>query len=451
MKSSFALLSVALANASDESCSGGTCAQDESTLLQIQSLRHKFGTTKTLLPGEEDYIGCFVDDNSRDMGSMLGAYNNDEFNTFALCQAACGDSLYMSLQWGGECFCADAYGTDDQYIQVEDSECSGRDIEPCFSNSHNCGGSWRQAIYAIPANLWPRVMLGDRAKCNTNENLAYVDSQQACQSLANANGHAFYSFRHNANDQGHKCFSSERCDDDSGLLYGGRTNEWYVYAKSEDGSSCTGTYEAEDATMDGGQVDSNHEGFTGSGFVNYLANDDEHIEWTLPSCNGGAVTLAFRYALSSGDRPLQVMLNGEEVTGALSTPATGAWTTYGRATLTVTLAEGANTVRLVVAGASGANVDSLIVLDGVPSYTIAPYGDAACPSGKDVTTADECRDAHTALGMEISPEWNGAHNSIPSACSTREYNWGGQHHFHFDTKDIGAGVARSDLAPVCLV
>lgn len=199
-------------------------------------------------------------------------------------------------------------------------------------------------------------------------------------------------------------------------------------------------------------MDSNHEGFTGSGFFNYLANNNDYIEWTLPSCSGGLARLDFRYALSSGNRPLQVLLNGEEVESALSFPATGGWDIkYSRASLLVRLNAGTNTVRLVAAGSSGANVDSLIVLSGEPSYTIAPYGDAACPSGKDVTTADECRTAHTQLGLEIDPEWNGRHGGIPSACSTREYNWGGQHHFHFDTKEIGQGVARADLAPVCKV
>merc|ERR1719230_26428 len=79
---------------------------------------------------------------------MRGATGNAATNTFELCRATCGASQYMSLQYGGECFCADSYGNGPQYVQVANSECN-RVIEPCSSNSHNCGGTWRQAIYQI--------------------------------------------------------------------------------------------------------------------------------------------------------------------------------------------------------------------------------------------------------------------------------------------------------------
>jgi hypothetical protein len=98
--------------------------------------------------GEAEYIGCFVDDGSRDLGTMIGGTNSAGTNTFELCRAACGDHLYMSLQYGGECFCANSYGNGAQYVQVADSECGARN-EPCYSNSHNCGGTWRQAIYRL--------------------------------------------------------------------------------------------------------------------------------------------------------------------------------------------------------------------------------------------------------------------------------------------------------------
>ena len=99
---------------------------------------------------EATYIGCFVDDSARDLGAMEGAWTNAATNTFELCRAHCSGHAYMSLQWGGECFCADAYATAGQYMQVADSECMTRTTqEPCFSSSHSCGGAWRQAIYRL--------------------------------------------------------------------------------------------------------------------------------------------------------------------------------------------------------------------------------------------------------------------------------------------------------------
>merc|ERR1719240_1020936 len=81
---------------------------------------------------------------------MVGVHNNAATNTYELCKAECErrGTQYMSLQWGGECFCADAYSTGDQYYQVDDSECNVV-REPCSPNSHNCGGTWRNAIYQI--------------------------------------------------------------------------------------------------------------------------------------------------------------------------------------------------------------------------------------------------------------------------------------------------------------
>jgi len=98
--------------------------------------------------GEAEFVGCFVDDENRDLGEMVGTRDNAGTNTFALCRAACGDSQYMSLQFGGECFCSNSYGNGDVYEQRDASECDVHH-EPCASHSHNCGGTWRNAIYQI--------------------------------------------------------------------------------------------------------------------------------------------------------------------------------------------------------------------------------------------------------------------------------------------------------------
>jgi len=74
--------------------------------------------------GEDLFVGCFIDDGARDLGDMVGTRDNAATNTFALCRAACGDSTYMSLQYGGECFCSNSYGNGAQYAQVDESECN---------------------------------------------------------------------------------------------------------------------------------------------------------------------------------------------------------------------------------------------------------------------------------------------------------------------------------------
>jgi len=134
-------------------------------------------------PGADEYVGCFVDDRARDLGQMVGATQNAATNTFELCRAACGDSRYMSLQYGGECFCADSYGNGDQYVQVDDSECN-RVVEPCSSNSHNCGGTWRQAIYEInepPLHNFGQA--GGGNACADGRDVSEEDCLEAAQSL----------------------------------------------------------------------------------------------------------------------------------------------------------------------------------------------------------------------------------------------------------------------------
>jgi len=95
---------------------------------------------------ESQYLGCFVDDPARDLGAME---EGGAIYTHATCLARCQGSQFMSLQYGGECFCADAYGTASQYRQADESECN-MVRNPCSSDSaHNCGGTWHQAIYQI--------------------------------------------------------------------------------------------------------------------------------------------------------------------------------------------------------------------------------------------------------------------------------------------------------------
>ena len=117
-------------------------------------------------------------------------------------------------------------------------------------------------------------------------------------------------------------------------------------------------------TVDGGtatiigahSVDTTNAGFTGSGYI--LHSGEGSIEYTFTSF-AVPYDLSVRFALDSGDRPLEVILNGVSL-GNLSFPATGAFTTWGTtANFTITPLSGTNTIRLQTTGSSGANVDQL--------------------------------------------------------------------------------------------
>jgi hypothetical protein len=132
-------------------------------------------------------------------------------------------------------------------------------------------------------------------------------------------------------------------------------------------SSSTGNrYEAENGTYSAGStVDSNHAGFSGTGFVNTPNAAGSYVEWTVNTAQAGNTTINIAYAngQASGqtiDRPADVTVNGTNVKTAQSFPGTANWDTWATISLTVPLNAGANTIRLTATTANGdPNLDYL--------------------------------------------------------------------------------------------
>ena len=118
--------------------------------------------------------------------------------------------------------------------------------------------------------------------------------------------------------------------------------------------------EAEDATLTGPQVATNHGGYTGSGFADYGSTTGETITWSYSAPTAGSYPLTFRYANGSGDRPLSLSVNGGTGT-TLSFPNSGGWTSWGTVTATVSLNAGSNTITLTTTINNGPNVDHLVI------------------------------------------------------------------------------------------
>jgi hypothetical protein len=128
--------------------------------------------------------------------------------------------------------------------------------------------------------------------------------------------------------------------------------------------AATTTYQAEGATIFHGLVESNHAGFTGSGFVNYDNEVGSYVQWSVTVAAAGSTSLVFRYANGTTTaRPTAVAVDGTTV----ATPTfagTGAWTTWTTATVTTTLTAGTHTVRATATTANGGpNVDEVTVTD----------------------------------------------------------------------------------------
>jgi alpha-galactosidase len=121
--------------------------------------------------------------------------------------------------------------------------------------------------------------------------------------------------------------------------------------------------QAEDASITQGAVESNHLGFTGTGFVNTDNVVGSGVTWTVNATTAGPVTVTIRYANGSTmDRPMELAVNGTVVAASLSFPPTGNWDTWADATVTVTLNAGANAVRLTATTAGGGpNLDKITI------------------------------------------------------------------------------------------
>ncbi|MFD9943738.1 fibronectin type III domain-containing protein [Nonomuraea sp. NPDC059023] len=116
-------------------------------------------------------------------------------------------------------------------------------------------------------------------------------------------------------------------------------------------------HQAEDAVISQGVVESNHAGFTGTGFVNYDNVTGSYVEWTVTAATAGTVNAVIRYANGTTvNRPLNV--NG----ATADFPGTGAWTTWQTKTVPIQLQAGVNKIRATATTANGGpNVDRLSI------------------------------------------------------------------------------------------
>jgi glycosyl hydrolase group 75 (putative chitosanase)/carbohydrate binding protein with CBM6 domain len=137
-----------------------------------------------------------------------------------------------------------------------------------------------------------------------------------------------------------------------------------VPAVATSASAATTTYQAENAARTQGVVESNHAGYTGSGFVNYDNVTGSSVTFTVNVGTAGNASLAFRYSNGTTvNRPMTIAVDGTTV----ATPqfaSTSVWTTWNTTTVNATLSAGSHTIKTTATTANGGpNLDSLTVTD----------------------------------------------------------------------------------------
>jgi len=132
-----------------------------------------------------------------------------------------------------------------------------------------------------------------------------------------------------------------------------------------------GTYELEEAALSGGaKFDTEHAGYTGSGFVSGIQTAGaSSIKLSVNTGKAGDYRMALHYANGpnpfQGPKKMTLIVNGTSRT--ITLPSTGTWKTWGYYLDTVALTGGANTIEFKY----GATDDGNVNLD---SLRLAPAG-----------------------------------------------------------------------------
>lgn len=138
------------------------------------------------------------------------------------------------------------------------------------------------------------------------------------------------------------------------------TEAWYTL-NALPGAQPGTAHEAESATLTGGAVvDTEHEGYSGSGFVEGYWNQGASTAFAVDAAAAGPHRVTLRYGNGpnpfSGTKTVSLYVNGSRVR-QVSLPSTGTWTNWQDHVEDVTLAAGRNTIAFTYDPADSGNVN----------------------------------------------------------------------------------------------
>lgn len=118
--------------------------------------------------------------------------------------------------------------------------------------------------------------------------------------------------------------------------------------------------EAENAALSGARKRSNHPGYSGTGFADYINATEDYIEWETTINLPGTYSINFGYANgSAADRPLQISVDGTNIT-SLPFSTTSSWSSWAFTSgPQIFLSQGSHKIKATAIGTSGPNMDYL--------------------------------------------------------------------------------------------
>ena len=125
-------------------------------------------------------------------------------------------------------------------------------------------------------------------------------------------------------------------------------------------------YQAEDGSYSSGSVETEHSGYTGSGYVNTDNEEGVWFEVTVDVPSAGVHDVSVRYANGGDtDRSQRVDVNGSTAISNLSMTSTSSWDIWSTVNFTISLNAGNNTLRFTSLTSVGApNIDRIDVCQG---------------------------------------------------------------------------------------
>ncbi|KRE52040.1 TIM-barrel domain-containing protein [Paenibacillus sp. Soil724D2] len=123
-------------------------------------------------------------------------------------------------------------------------------------------------------------------------------------------------------------------------------------------------YEAEFGTQSGVTTNTNHTGYTGTGFVDGFETLGDNVTFDVSVKAAGTYTMKVRYSSGAGNGSRAIYVNNTKVTD-LALPQTTNWDTWGTAAVSVSLSAGLNTVKVSYDGTSslGVNLDNIAIVE----------------------------------------------------------------------------------------
>ncbi len=124
-------------------------------------------------------------------------------------------------------------------------------------------------------------------------------------------------------------------------------------------------YEAEEATLHNVSTDTDHKGYTGTGFVGSFGETGDFVQFNISVPESKHYTLHFRYANNTSNTSIrEISVDGTYISNAYYAN-TGSWDTWKTADVGTNLSSGTHTVKVYAGNNSegSINLDNLVVTD----------------------------------------------------------------------------------------